>query len=105
MSAEVEVVMERHEDVLMVPVAAVVETVEGDLCWVKPVVGVQRRQLTLGDTDDAFIVVRAGLAEGDQVVLDPLAVIEEAQTAALKPMNEVNQPKPTTDESGTETEQ
>ena len=104
MSAEVEVTMERHEDVLMVPVTAVVETAEGDLCWVKTVEGVQRRQLTLGDTDDAFIVVRAGLAEGDQVVLDPLAVIEEAQTAALKPMNEVNQPKRKTDESGTETE-
>ncbi len=71
MSAEVEVIMDRHEDVLMIPVAAVVETVEGDFCWVKTAEEVRRRPLQLGDTDDVFIVVEAGLEEGDEVVLNP----------------------------------
>ena len=79
MSAEVEVIVDRHEDVLTIPVAAVVETAEGDFCWVKTAEGAQRRSLELGDTNDVFTVVKAGLKEGDEVVLNPLAFMEEAQ--------------------------
>jgi len=93
MSAEVEVIMARHEDVLTIPAAAVVETTDGDFCWVKTADGARRQSLELGDTDDQFIVVRAGLAEGDEVVLDPLACIEEAQTLVLKPHDETRQEK------------
>ncbi len=100
MSAEVEVIMDRYEDVLTIPVAAVVETAEGDFCWVETAEGAKRRRLQLGDTDDSFIIVKAGLKEGDQVVLDPLASIEEAQTEVLKPLDETKQPKPDSPESG-----
>ena len=105
MSAEVEVIMDRHEDVLTIPVAAVVETEEGDFCWVKTAEGTQRRPLGLGDTNDSFIVVETGLKEGDQVVLNPLAFIEEAQTDALKPFDETKQAESDLDESGTEASQ
>ena len=88
MSAEVEVVMDRHQDVLTMPVAAVLETAEGDFCWVKTAEGTKRRSLQLGDTDDVFIVVEAGLREGEEVVLNPLALIEEAQTEVRKPFDE-----------------
>ena len=101
MTTEVEVIMDRHEDELLIPVSAVVETVEGDLCWVKTADGAQRRSLKLGDTDDEFIVVTAGVKEGDEVVLDPLASMEEAPTLVLKPLDEANRPKPGSDESGT----
>lgn len=79
MSAEVEVIMARHEDVLSVPVAAVLETDQGRFCWVETAEGAQRRSLQLGDSNDLFIVVEAGLEEGDEVVLDPLASVEEAR--------------------------
>jgi multidrug efflux pump subunit AcrA (membrane-fusion protein) len=85
MSAEVEVIVARHEDVLTVPVAAVLETEEGDFCWVQTSDGPERRSLRLGDTNDTFIVVETGLKEGDEVALNPLAYIPEAQRAALKP--------------------
>jgi multidrug efflux pump subunit AcrA (membrane-fusion protein) len=85
MSAEVEVMLDRYVDVLTIPVAAVVETAQGDFCWVKTVEGVKRRLLQLGDTNDSFIVVKAGLKEGEKVVLNPLAFIEEAQDEVLKP--------------------
>jgi len=101
MSAEVEVVIDRHEDVLMIPTPAVVETEKGDFCWVKTAEELQRRSLELGDTDDSFIVVEAGLREGDEVVLNPLAVIEEAQTDALKPFAEAKLTEPASNESGT----
>ena len=88
MSAEVEVILARHEDVLTIPVAAVVETEEGDFCWVETAEGVRRRSLRLGDTNDVFIVVEVGLKQGDEVVLNPLAFIEEAQADAAKTLVE-----------------
>ncbi len=92
MSAEVEVIVARYEDVLTVPVAAVLDTEEGDFCWVKTIgssSSPQRRSLRLGDTNDMFIIVETGLKDGDEVVLHPLAFIPEAQRAALKPHDDV----------------
>lgn len=84
MSAEVEILISEHKDVVTVPVAAVIETEEGFFCWVKNQNEVKRRPLQVGDSNDVFIVVEAGLKEGDEVVLNPLAYIEEAQEAVLK---------------------
>jgi multidrug efflux pump subunit AcrA (membrane-fusion protein) len=95
MSAEVEVVLARHENVLMIPVAGVLETAQGDFCWVKTDEGEkEQRSLQLGDTNDNFIVVKAGLDEGEKIILDPLASIEEAQTLALKPIDETTPREP-----------
>ncbi|MCH7918516.1 MAG: hypothetical protein IIC50_11080 [Planctomycetes bacterium] len=86
MSAEVEVIVQRHENVLIIPVGVVLQTVQGDFCWIKTAAGVnQRRPLQLGDTNDEFIVVNVGLEEGDEVLLDPLATVAEAQRLALMP--------------------
>ncbi|MDP7302593.1 MAG: hypothetical protein QGG09_05800 [Pirellulaceae bacterium] len=91
MSAEVEVIMAVHEDVLTIPVAAVVETEQGDFCWVKTPEGVHKRSLQLGDSNDVFIVVGAGLKEGDEVVLNPTAYIQEAQADAFQTSAETPQ--------------
>jgi len=88
MSAEVEIIIDRNEDVLTIPVTAVLETVQGHFCWVKTAEGAKRRSLQLGDTNNNFIVVKMGLTEGEEVVLDPLASIEEAQTLVLKVSDE-----------------
>jgi hypothetical protein len=50
----------RHEDVLSVPVTAVVEIDQGTFCWVESIEGVERRSLQLGDSNDEFIVVDLG---------------------------------------------
>ena len=63
MSAEVEVLIARHEDVLMIPVAVVVETDEGSSCWVKTAKGAKRRRLKLGDTKQR-VHCRRGGSEG-----------------------------------------
>lgn len=83
MSAEVEVVLAVHDDVLLVPVAAVVETDEGKFCWVKEESETVRRVVQLGDSNDVFIEVLGGLSEGDQVILNPVAIVEEAASSAL----------------------
>lgn len=96
MSAEVEVIIAQHEDVLTIPVAAVVETAQGAFCWVRTPAGAKQRSLKLGDTNDRFTVVKAGLKEGDEVVLHPFA-FEEAQALVLQPVGKtaVQEPQPT----------
>jgi HlyD family secretion protein len=88
MSAIVDIVLARHENVLTIPVAAIVEGNEGYSCWVESSRGAKKRVLRLGDTNDLFTVVLDGLAEGDEVILNPLAVVKEAQEIALEPSSE-----------------
>ena len=90
MSAEVEVIIAEHRDVLTVPVAALVEVAQGAFCWVKTAQGAEKRSLQLGDSNERFTVVEAGLQEGDEVVLNPFA-FEEARTLA-QPVDESELP-------------
>jgi multidrug efflux pump subunit AcrA (membrane-fusion protein) len=94
MSAEVEVILAVHKDVLTIPVSAVVETDKGAFCWVKTAEGILRRVLELGDSNDVFILIKAGLKEGDQVVLNPTAFIEQAQEDALTTLEETKLQEP-----------
>ena len=87
LSAEVEVVIAEHSDVLTIPVAAVIESGDEQSCWVKQDMEYRRRELKLGDSNDLFVVVQSGLKEGDEVVLNPMAFIDEAQDAAMKPLD------------------
>ena len=85
MTAEVELILDRHEHVLTVPLTAVADTAQGAFCWVQTAQGMERRALELGDSDQDSAVVHAGLQPGDEVVLDALASVEEAQAWALSP--------------------
>ncbi|HAA69235.1 MAG TPA: hypothetical protein DCE55_08855 [Planctomycetaceae bacterium] len=84
MSAEVEIVIARHENVLTVPVAAVVETDAGSYVWIKAASGMQRRPIKIGDNNDSFAIVTAGLKEGDQVILNPASFASEEEDDPLK---------------------
>ena len=74
MSAEVEIKVAEYENVLLIPVAAVVETENGSFCWVTSPQGVRRRRITLGDSNDIFTIVTDGVSEGDEVLLNPAAL-------------------------------
>lgn len=101
MSAEVRIILAEHKDVVTVPVAAVLQTDSGDFCWVKDGNSVKRRILEIGDSNDVFIHVKSGLKEGDQVVLNPLSYIDEAEAEALMPKQPANETS--TDESKNKT--
>ena len=94
MSANVEIFLARHPDVVVIPVSAVAEQQGKYFCWTTTAAGIERRELTLGDTDDQFIIVQAGVREGDPVVINPLVHVEEAQREALKPMSGVRSKEP-----------
>jgi HlyD family secretion protein len=88
MSVEVEIILATHENVLLVPTSAVIETRSGHACWVKRGDRVERRSVTPGDSNDMFIAVESGVAESDEVILDPLAHIEAAQLEAASLLEE-----------------
>ncbi|MCP4454852.1 MAG: hypothetical protein GY809_25620 [Planctomycetes bacterium] len=91
-SADVEVMIELHEDALTLPVNGILQTAEGTFCWVHTVEGSdERRTLQLGDTDGESVVIEAGLQAGDEVVLDPLTCMAQAQALALTPFDRTTQ--------------
>ncbi len=114
MSALVEVIVDQYENVLTIPVAAVVESTEGDFCWVKTPEGPKRRSLELGGTNRVFTVVKAGLKEGDEVALNPYAFegpqaeVLKASAKAKSPKSKSSEPaaesKPSGDSNGQESE-
>lgn len=79
MTAEVEILVAHLKNVLSVPVAAVVEQRGKYYCWVRKGNQVERRPLVLGASNDKFIEVKDGLAAGDEVVLNPRAIVAEAR--------------------------
>ena len=87
MSAEVEITLAHHKDVLTIPVAAVLDLEDGQYCWVKTEDGPERRTLELGDTNDIHVIVEKGLVEGDEVILNPTAFVKEAESEALQPVD------------------
>jgi hypothetical protein len=98
MSAEVEVIIAAHEDVLTIPVAAVVESGDHHFCWVQTADGPKRRPLKIGDSNGVFTVVEQGLAEGDEVILNPIA-FGEPELAESEPVDATKSKNVSTEKS------
>jgi hypothetical protein len=79
MTAAVEVLIEHLKDVLSVPVQAVVEKGGRFYCWVNAPQGVEERPVVLGLANNTRIEVKDGLLEGDEVLLNPRAVVASAR--------------------------
>lgn len=80
MTAEVEVLIADLTDVLTVPVSCVVEQGGKFNAWVVNGPGkFERRPLTVGLTNDRVFEIKDGLKDGDVVLLNPKAMVEEAR--------------------------
>jgi HlyD family secretion protein len=79
MTAAVEILVSNIKDVLSVPVQAVVEKKNKFYCWVETLAGPQKRPVVLGMSDNARIEIKDGVKEGDDVLLNPRATVEEAR--------------------------
>ena len=91
MSADVEIIIARYSNVLTIPVAAVLQTEEGNFCWVLTAGKPKRRLIELGDSNELFIVVNAGLQEGEEVILNPLAHIDDAPSTVQESLGKTAQ--------------
>ncbi|MBN2476402.1 MAG: efflux RND transporter periplasmic adaptor subunit [Pirellulales bacterium] len=79
MTAVVEIHIDRLKNVLSVPVQAVVQIDNETWCYRKAGGSVERCLIELGRTNDKFVEIRKGIAEGDQVVLNPMSLVEETR--------------------------
>ena len=71
MSAKVEVFVDRLEDVVYVPVQAVVPRDGRQVCYVVNGRADEPREVAIGEFNDSFIEIREGLKEGESVLLRP----------------------------------
>jgi RND family efflux transporter MFP subunit len=84
MSAHVSIRVATLPDVLQVPVQAVVERSDKFYCLVRDTEGkLSAREVLIGSTNEKFLVIREGLSEGQEVVMNPRAHLEEVGLPAL----------------------
>jgi multidrug efflux pump subunit AcrA (membrane-fusion protein) len=82
MTAVVDIHVDRLEDVLSVPVQALVQVEQETWCYVDGPDGAERRAVQLGRTNDKFVEIVSGLVEGDRVVLNPMTIMEANEQEA-----------------------
>lgn len=80
-TAEAEIVIADLRNVIVVPVAAVIEQGDKYVCAVQSATAAVRRVVTLGQSDDKLVEVSAGLEEGERVFLNPRSILGDAPTA------------------------
>jgi HlyD family secretion protein len=78
MTAEVEILVADLKDALAVPVQAVVEQGGKFYCWAMTPAGPQKRQVVLGASNNTVIEIKDGIASGDDVLLNPRAIVPAA---------------------------
>ncbi len=78
MTAEVEIMVDRLEEVLQAPIQSCVERGGRYFAWVQADDSdVMRHEVQLGKSNDVAAEIVAGLAEGEKVVLNPLSVLSD----------------------------
>ncbi len=83
MTAVAEIHVDRLIAVLSVPVQAIVQIENESWCYVDGAGGVERRIVELGRTNDKFVEIRSGVDVGDRVVLNPMAIVDEAERSEV----------------------
>ncbi len=77
MTAVAELHIDYLTDVLCVPVQALVQRADLNWCYVLDGRSIEQRFVEQGRSNDKFIEIREGLSQGDTVVLNPSAVLEQ----------------------------
>lgn len=83
LTAEAKIHVERFPGVINVPVQAILEHGDKHYCILRNDDAFQLREVKIGSTNDKCVVIRAGLAEGEQVVRNPSAYREKVELPEL----------------------
>jgi HlyD family secretion protein len=85
MTAEVEILVSEHDNVISVPVAAIVRYNGKDHAAVKKAnSGWEWREVILGVSNDRDVEVKEGLRSGEQVAVKPLDLLTEQQKREMR---------------------
>lgn len=79
MTAQVEILVTQLDNVLSVPVQAILEFKNKDYVYVRQGDEFARREIKLGVSNDKLVEVKEGINEGDEVALNPVALMSEAE--------------------------
>ena len=77
MTAEVEILIASLNNVLTIPVSAVLVKGNQFFGYVRTPQGPQRRSLLLGLSNDKFVEVKDGVSEGEEILMNPRAVMSD----------------------------
>jgi len=77
MTAEVQIQVASIPDVMQVPVQAIVEHGGKHFCLVQKGESLEPHEISIGTTNDKFVVVRDGLSEKDVVLVDPRKYLDQ----------------------------
>ncbi len=73
MSAKVEMLVNHLDDVVYIPVQAVVPEGDKQICYVGGGSKPERREVEVGEFNDEFIEIKKGIAAGERILLSPPA--------------------------------
>jgi HlyD family secretion protein len=79
MSAQVEILVERKDDVLSIPVQALLEIKGKNFVWLKQGDHFTQLEVTLGLSNDKLVEIKSGLKEGDQVAMTPTLLMSDEE--------------------------
>lgn len=88
MSAKVEILVNKLQDVVHVPVQAVSLNEGKQVCYVSGGLKPERREVEIGEFTDEFIEIKKGLKEGEKVLLRPPDGTEQDNGREIKPAGE-----------------
>lgn len=94
MNAVVEIHVDRLDDVLSVPVQAVVQIDRESWCYRDSAGDVERVKVELGVTNDKFVEIRNGLEEGDRVILNPTSIVDDGTSQGRSIAPDAGAPEP-----------
>ncbi len=76
MTAVAEIHVERLEDVISVPVQAIVQANGKTACYVENDGRIEKREVELGRNNDMFVQLNTGIEPGARIVLNPASILE-----------------------------
>lgn len=83
MTAQVEILIKELDEVLAVPVQAILQVGGKDTVFVKENSSWKRTEVTLGDTNDQLIEVTKGLKDADEVALAPVNLLSDEEKRSM----------------------
>jgi RND family efflux transporter MFP subunit len=80
MTAVVEIHVDHLSDVVSIPVQAVVQVKRDNWCYVERDGKIEKVAVEVGASNTKFVEIKSGLVPGDQLVLNPMAIVEHQGT-------------------------
>lgn len=91
MTAQVEILVRQSAEALVIPVQTVVQFSGKDHVYVSTPKGPQRREVKVGEISNKLIEVVEGLEKGQEVLMNPIAAMSEAERQEVFVVSSLNQ--------------